>query len=218
MSGSPTAPGPALSESHVVALLAVLARARELGFLGPGELEPHVTHALGFGLAVGEAPRRAADLGSGAGVPGLALALLWPQLELVLVDAGARRVDHLNAAVEELHLGSRVRVVHERAELVGRDLEHRGRFDAVVARSFGVPAVTVECAAPLLVAGGVLVTSEPPGDPGRWTGLDGVAGLGMVAEGGVQAHGRHYHRCRKVGVTDERFPRRVGIPAKRPLF
>ena len=219
MSGPPTAPGgPALAEPDRAALLAVLARARDLGFLGPGELEPHVTHAMGFALALGEAPRRVADLGSGAGVPGLALALWWPDLELVLVEAGARRVEHLTTAVEELHLGPRVRVVHERAELVGRDPDHRGRFDAVVARSFAAPAVTAECAAPLLVLGGVLVTSEPPGDDDRWAGLRGVAGLGLSAEGGVQGSGRHYHRCRKVGATDERYPRRVGVPAKRPLF
>lgn len=209
---------PTLSDADTAGLLDVLARARDLGFLGPGELEPHISHALGFAAALTVVPDRAADLGSGAGLPGLVLALCWRDLELVLIDATARRVEHLAEAIDELGLGARVAVIHERAEIAGRTPGVREGFDAVVARSFAAPAITAECAAPLLALGGELVTSEPPDDAARWDGLTLGAGLGLVVDDAVAWHGMHYHRCRKVGPTDERFPRRVGVPAKRPLF
>jgi 16S rRNA (guanine527-N7)-methyltransferase len=90
----------------------------------------------------------------------------------------------------------------------------------VVARSFGSPAVTAECAAPFLEVGGILVVSEPPdrGASVRWP-VEGLADLGLapVASGGHR--GRFgYQVVEKQVPTPDRFPRRTGIPAKRPLF
>jgi 16S rRNA (guanine527-N7)-methyltransferase len=205
-----------------VTLDEVLGRARELGFLGPGPIEGHVAHSHGFAAAAGAPPpARAADLGSGGGVPGLVLAVIWPDSVLTLIDASQRRTAFLVAAVEALGLGDRVAVVRGRAEEIGRDAAHRGRYDAVVARGFGSPPVTAECAAPLLREGGRLVVSEPPDETDRWDldglaqlGLDGGARIGVSVAGGVA----HFRTFRAMTTCPDRYPRRTGIPGKRPLW
>lgn len=183
---------------------------------------------------------RVIDLGSGGGVPGLVVAVDLPEAELVLLEANTRRASFLAEVVEKCDLGSRVQVVARRAEEVGRDPLWRGRFDGVTARSFGPPAVTAECAAPLLRKGGALVVSEPPAERGRsaadqetapsrrnggcvgdgsserWP-IAGLAALGMAANGPVSV-GFTYQVVTQRHLCPDRFPRRNGVPAKRPLF
>ncbi len=195
-------------------LTEILLEAQRRGFIGPGGIEPHLAHADRFLAAVGAPPDRALDLGSGAGLPGLVLALAWPHSEWVLLDANARRAEFLVSAVQELGLADRVVVDHRRAELSGRDPDRRGTMAAVVARSFGRPAVVAECAAPFLAAGGYLVVSEPPEDTDRWP-EDGMAALGLEADPPASPG---FVRFRQIAPCPERYPRRDGVPAKRPLF
>ena len=181
-----------------------------------------MAHASGFAAAVeasgGGTPGRAADLGSGGGVPGLPLALHFVGCRWVLVESSVRRAAFLREAVAALNVEGRVDVVEARAEVVGRGPEWRGTFDLVVARSFGPPAVVAECAAPLLQVGGRAVVSEPPGgDPGRWP-VDGLHMLGMAAGPTVVAAEAAYQVLVQIAPCPQRFPRRVGVPAKRPLF
>lgn len=209
--------------AHRDVLVPVLEEARRLGFLGPGPVEAHLDHASGFAEAIqsgggGSPPGRAADLGSGAGLPGLPLALRLTETEWVLIEAGVRRAAFLRGAVADLGLVDRVSVVAARAEAVGRDPDHRRRYDLVVARSFGPPAVVAECAAPLLVRGGRAVISEPPGGaPDRWP-ADGLAALGMAPASSVAAGGAAFQIVVQERNCPDRWPRRVGIPGKRPLF
>ncbi len=200
-------------------LLAVLTEARRLGLLGPGPVEEHIEHAKGFAVAAGGAPLgQVVDLGSGAGIPGLVLALTWPDVPFVLVDASRRRSTFLDDAVVRLGLSARVGVVRARAEVLGRDDGWRGRAELVVARGFGPPAVVAECAAPLLVVGGRLVVSEPPDREGsRWP-APALAALGLDAGGVVEHAGRGYQVLRQERPCPPPFPRRAGIPSKRPLF
>ena len=209
----------------------MLEEARSLGFLGRGPISDHLRHARGFQEAVessGPVPARAVDLGSGGGVPGLALALAWPTSRWSLVEASQRRSAFLVGAVAELGLEARVEVVAERAESVGRDQTTRGQADLVVARGFGPPAVVAECAAPLLCVGGRLVVSEPPpgtvksGPSARWPRA-GLAPLGLEPVEGEErppeadtAGG--FQVLRQVSPCPSRYPRRTGIPAKRPLY
>lgn len=207
----------------MITLTAVLEESRRLGFLGPGPVEPHITHAEAFADAVDSAPARALDLGAGGGLPGLVLAVsAWPTTRWIFLDSQRKRTDFLRWAIEELDLADRIRVVTERAELAGRDEELRGRQDLVTSRSFGPPAVTAECAAPLLRRGGLLVVSEPPeADGARWPD-DGLAMVGLSAPDhlrvGASDHPVHLVRMRLDGEVADRFPRRVGIPTKRPIF
>jgi 16S rRNA (guanine527-N7)-methyltransferase len=196
-------------------LLAVWETAQQQGFVGRGPVGEHLLHARRFTAAVATAPRSGVDLGSGAGVPGLALALHWPESRWVLVEANQRRAAFLSSAIAALGLNPRVVVEPRRAEVVGRDASHRATHDLVVARAFGPPAVVAECGAPLLKVGGQLLVSEPPDDRNRWP-VDGLARLGLVDDATAAAPG--IARMRAETPCPDRFPRRVGVPTKRPLF
>jgi 16S rRNA (guanine527-N7)-methyltransferase len=158
----------------------------------------------------------AVDLGSGGGLPGLPLALLWPGTSWILVEAGTKRAAFLREAVGRLDLTDRVEVAARRAEEAGRSAL-RGAAECVVARSFGPPAVTAECAAPLLKVGGTLVVAEPPGgDPDRWD-PEGLTLLGL-SPGRSVTRPTAYQVLIQETPCPARFPRRTGIPNKRPLF
>lgn len=193
-----------------------LERARRLGVLGPGPIDDHVEHAEGFLEAlVDVAPgTTVVDLGSGGGVPGLIVVEARPDLRVVLLDAMEKRTALLAEAVGAMDADGRVQVRTGRAEVLGRDPELRGVASAVTARSFGGPATTAECAAPLLAVGGRLVVSEPPDGGDRWP-AEGLEPLGLEP-------GRSDVDGMKVLVQaqpcPDRFPRRNGLPAKRPLF
>jgi 16S rRNA (guanine527-N7)-methyltransferase len=196
-----------------------LQRAQSLGFLGPVGVETHVAHAEAFAAAVGPEPGLALDLGSGGGVPGLVLAASWPGSRWLLLDASLRRTVFLAEVVAELGWADRIEVRRQRAEPAGRDPELRGRFDLVVARSFAGPAATAECAAPFLRTGGILAVSEPSDGSGRWP-ADGLDRLGLRL-------GRHVvwpeipatiQLLVQVGQCPDRYPRRTGVPSKRPLW
>jgi 16S rRNA (guanine527-N7)-methyltransferase len=199
-------------------LRAVLERAQARRYLGPAHIDAQVTHAAGFAAAAAldREPELVVDLGTGGGLPGLVVALYWPTARVVLVEASAGRSAFLQGAVQELDLGSRVSVRHERAELSGRDPALRSGADVVVSRAFGGPAVAAECAAPLLCVGGVAVVSEPPEERSRWSSR-GLAELALEDEGTVLA-GARFRRLRAVALCPDRFPRRPGVPSKRPLF
>ena len=154
------------------------------------------------------------DLGSGGGVPGLILAADRPGMSWVFVESNLRRTSWLQEALEWVGLGN-VTIRNERAEDTGRS-ELRGRAAVVTARSFAAPAITAECAAPLLAPGGALWVSEPPVPPSdRWpaTGL-GELGLRAEPDSGAQSWASFVAER----PCPDRYPRRVGIPAKRPLF
>jgi len=203
----------------------VLRRAQDLGFLGPGPVERQVAHAVGLVRLVGPIDRFL-DLGSGGGLPGLVVALERPAASGVLLDAGARRCEFLEGAIMALGLEGRLTVVCGRAEELARERGLRERFPLVLARGFGPPPVVAECAVGFLAAGGRLVVTEPP--PGalqhaqahverRWP-ISGVTSLGfeparMLRDGDVGAV-----ELVRPGGVDERWPRRSGVPAKRPLW
>ena len=190
----------------------MLERARDLGALGPGPVEDHITHAQRFVDSLTDSTGRLLDLGSGGGIPGLVIALARPDLRITLLDSQARRVAFLDEAIDSLGL-SHVTAHHGRAEVLARDPDHRASYAAVTARSFGPPAVTAECAAGFLEVGGHLLVSEPPGHPNRWPSE-------QVGELGLEVGPRHdgIQLLRATSPCPDRWPRRDGMPAKRPLF
>jgi 16S rRNA (guanine527-N7)-methyltransferase len=204
------------------ALRPILEEARSAGFLGPGPVETHLDHAAGFAAAAEDAlahrPANFVDLGSGGGVPGLVLALTWPDARGVLIEARRRRCLFLSEAIRRIGADHRVEVVERRAEDVGRDPEYRESFELATARSFAPPAATAEIAAGLVAVGGVVVVSEPPDpDPDRWP-LPALAEVGF-GPAAVQVNGdAHYATIRKGTAAPDRIPRAVGRPGKRPLW
>ncbi len=211
-------------------LEAVLAEARQRSLTGNLPFAVQKAHSEEFlqVLLMEAVNGPVLELGSGGGLPGLVLAVEDRDLRLVLLDSAHRSADFLSWAVEELGLSARVEVVNARAEELGREKRYRGCFAAVVARSFGPPAVTAECAAPFLQVGGRLIVSEPPGEDAgtsgdlscptvtRWP-VEGCRKLGLVPEVGLR-HEFGFAVLRQASQCSDRYPRRPGIPAKRPLF
>jgi 16S rRNA (guanine527-N7)-methyltransferase len=160
------------------------------------------------------------DLGSGAGLPGLVLAIALPAAEVLLVDSQARKCDFMASAAETLGLDN-ARVVCARAENWHAGM---GRSDAVVARAVAVQPVVLEYAAPLLRMGGTLVDWR-----GRRGPTDEEAAVRAARELGLRrieirrvepfadARDHHLHLFEKVAETPARFPRRAGMARKRPL-
>jgi 16S rRNA (guanine527-N7)-methyltransferase len=167
------------------------------------------------------APRTAIDLGSGGGVPGIVLALARPSIAWTLVDSARRKADALRGFVEALGVRN-VTVVAERAETMGRG-DHRGAVDLVTARACAALPVLAEYALPLLRPGGTLLAWKGPNtdvELGSGATASRLLGGGVpeVHLTGVPALGDHrFVVIRKEGVTPDRYPRRPGEPARRPL-
>jgi 16S rRNA (guanine527-N7)-methyltransferase len=203
-------------------LVAVLEDAQRLGFVGPGPIIDQVVRSLAFAPVAGQPPRElAVDLGSGGGLPGLVLALYWQSSRWLLIDSNRRRALWLEGATKELSMAERVGVVCERAEETGRS-QRRAQAQLVTARSFGPPAATAECAAPLLRKGGRLLVSDPPEtQAARWP-APGLAKLGLELEASevvITAVGPvSVSSLTAVSLCPDLYPRRVGVPFKRLLF
>lgn len=214
----------ALRDKVDPALDAVLRRSFELGFLGSMPVTDQVDHALGF-VAIFESelggpPASVIDLGTGGGVPGLVLASCWPDSRVVLMDANERRTIFLEEVLAGWNGSRRAEVLRGRAELLGHDEVLREQFEAVTSRSFGRPAATAECGSSFLAVGGSMVISEPPDSDSaaRWPG-PGLYRLGLDPFTTLRPMVRFgYQVLRKFDSLDVRYPRRVGIPVKRPIF
>jgi 16S rRNA (guanine527-N7)-methyltransferase len=164
--------------------------------------------------------RRIADLGPGAGWPGLALAAALPDAHVSLVESAIRHCRYLERAVETAGLPN-VTVVHARAEEWRDGL---GAHDLVTARALAALPVILEYAAPLLADGGHVVAwkgAVPPeetADASAAAGTLGLAPAGVLAVtpyAGARDHTLHTY-C-KIAPTPARFPRRPGMATKRPL-
>lgn len=203
-------------------LVAFLEDGRRLGFLGPGDVRPHVEHAEAFAAALvdasgGRPPASLADLGSGGGLPGVVLARLWPSTRVLLVDASHRRCEHLRTVGGRLDL-DHVEVAEGRAEELAHRIEYRETFDAVTARSLDTPARTAELACGFLRVGGVAVVSEPPdARAGRWPEA-GLAALGFGPARRVAHGGRHFVALPKVDTTPAGVPRPTRRLVKQPAW
>ena len=188
---------------------------------GSAAVDVHIADSLSA-LAL-EPVRQAesvADLGSGAGFPGVVLAVALPRARVALVESAARKCEFLERLVSTLEIVN-ARVVNARAEAWPQGL---GAQDLVVARALAPLAVLCEYAAPLLGPGGTLVA---------WKGEVGAAEaesaeraaeiLGLQSEGAVRSApyagsvAHHLHVFRKVAPTPAGYPRRPGVARKRPL-
>jgi 16S rRNA (guanine527-N7)-methyltransferase len=163
------------------------------------------------------------DVGTGAGFPGLVLAIARPAFDVVLLDSLQKRVRFLESAVEALGLAG-VRVVHGRAEVVGQTDGWREGFDVATARAVARLNVLAELLLPLVRVGGMAVAWKGPGVEEEMQEAErAFRELGGEVE--------RIHWCtlpegrgeralvviRKVTTTPKRYPRKPGLPQKRPL-
>jgi 16S rRNA (guanine527-N7)-methyltransferase len=164
---------------------------------------------------------RIADVGAGAGFPGLALAVALPEARIDLIESVGRKCDFMRRAIDAAGIGN-AEVIQARSE---DWVAARGReaYDAVTARAVGRLSTLAELASPLLKPNGVLVAWKGKRDPDEETQIERASGeLSMrpeqILDVGDRAGSRHRHLhvIRKSGPTPPNLPRRPGIAKKRP--
>jgi 16S rRNA (guanine527-N7)-methyltransferase len=168
-------------------------------------------------------PIRMIDIGTGAGFPGIPLKIAYPHLRLTLVESVGKKAEFCRHIVEILKL-ERVEVLQARAEDLGQTTGHREVYDLAVARAVASLPVLIEYLLPLVKVGGRVIAQKGEAAPAEV----------HAAEHALRVLGGRIHQVKPVvlpGVADERFlviidkiaatpgtyPRRSGLPAKRPL-
>ncbi len=194
----------------------------------------HVLDALAGvrAFGAGPLPRTIIDLGSGAGFPALPLAIALPAhvrarlgagLErIVALEARAKKCAFMRAAARELGLGGRFEVVEQRAEQAAHEAPWRERFDLATARALAPLRVLVELALPFVRPGGALVAWKGPRAEAEIAAARRAiellgGGPPEVIPSGIAGRDLVFVRVPKRRGCPARFPRRTGVPRKRPL-
>jgi 16S rRNA (guanine527-N7)-methyltransferase len=175
----------------------------------------HVADALAGLHLVDATAGDIVDVGSGTGVPGLVLALVRPDRAVHLVESVQKKAAVLTAIATELGAHN-VDVRAERAEDLGRGAG-RDRFGLAVCRALAPPPVAVELCLPLIRPGGRLVIWAGETDAGAIERAALEVGGALEAIDPAPGDRRSFVVVAKTGPTPERFPRRPGMAAKRPL-
>jgi 16S rRNA (guanine527-N7)-methyltransferase len=171
----------------------------------------------------GEPPGRVIDVGTGAGFPGLPLKILYPSMQLTLVESVGKKTAFCRHMVETLQL-DHVEIVTGRAEVVGQDPAHRESYDCAIARAVANMPVLAEYLLPLTCRGGIALAQKGSSAPaeahaaekafqilgGRLRELVPVQLPGIAEE-------RYLVVMEKVAATPPQYPRLPGTPAKKPL-
>ena len=185
-------------------------------------LDVHIAEALAVAAELSPADgSRWLDLGTGGGLPGLVLALAFPNVSWALLDATEKKVVAVEQFARKLQLGN-VECVAGRAEVLAHDRRYRGRFAGVVSRAVAPLPTLTELARGFLAPDGVLAAIKGP----RWADELRAAGPAMRALRFAEAAGvvvdsaarpTWLVRMRAVGPPPAGFPRRTGIPKSQPL-
>src|SRR5918911_3458738 len=171
------------------------------------------------------AARRLADVGSGGGLPGIPIKIVAPDLRTTLVESTAKKARFLARAVENLSLEG-VEVTNARVEEAARTDEHRGTYDIATARAVARLSVVAEYCVPLLRVGGYVISMKGrPEDAEIAEGERAAAELGARVLDVISVPRlpelEKKERCliilQKVEDTPREYPRKVGVPAKKPL-
>jgi 16S rRNA (guanine527-N7)-methyltransferase len=220
LSAAPPAAEPALE-----ALLELLAEPRApISVASAAEArDVHIADSLaGLEFEALSSARRVADLGSGAGLPGLVLAACLPDGRFDLVESVGRKCDFLREASERMAL-TNATVICQRSEEWAAGAG-REAYRAVTARAVGSLATVAELASPLLAEGGVLIAWKGARSLDEETELSRAAGRLAIEPIEVApvspyagSRDRHIHLLRKNGPTPNELPRRPGLAAKRPF-
>src|SRR5215210_3820217 len=169
--------------------------------------------------------RRLADVGSGGGLPGLPLKVAAPRLGVALIEATGKKVRFLKRAVDTLSLDG-VEVLNGQVEELGRTGEHRGAYDVTTARAVARLSVVAEYCVPLLRVGGYTISmkgrleDEEVSEGERAAEMLGAEVQEIIRVPRLPEIGEKQRSLivlRKVGETPNRYPRGVGVPAKKPL-
>jgi len=169
------------------------------------------------------AETRLIDVGTGAGFPGLPLKIVCSDLHLTLLEATGKKVRFLKHLCERLELDN-VTVLHGRAEELGQDPSHREQYDWALARAVAEMPILCEYLLPLVRVGGTCLAQKGENAPAEV----GQAERALTLLGGrlarlvpIELHGlaetRYLVLVEKLAPTPVKYPRRTGVPSKRPL-
>jgi 16S rRNA (guanine527-N7)-methyltransferase len=209
------------------------ASAREFNLVSASVRDPdaierrHIGESLAFGALLASRGllhegAKVIDVGSGAGLPGLPMAIAWPALHVTLLEATGKKCRFLETVASSLEL-EHVTVVEGRAEEWAHDEAHRGAYDLVVARAVAALPVLLEYCVPFLRVGGALAAAKGSAAQSELDASQAaLRELGAALEDVVPLvlPGLPPQRVvvvRKVAETPARYPRRTGIPSKRPI-
>jgi 16S rRNA (guanine527-N7)-methyltransferase len=225
---APPLPGSRLDEVQRATITRVLElleteRASVSSVTEPGRSwRVHVADSLtGLELAQLATAQRIADIGSGAGFPGLVLAVALPMSQVDLIESVGRKCAFIQRAIDDAGIGN-ARVINARSEDLASG-EGRESYGAVTARAVGRLSTLAELASPLLKENGVLVAWKGKRDPDEEFQLANAAETLAMQPEEIRHVGpyagsthRHLHLIRKSGSTPEKLPRRAGMAKKRP--
>ena len=167
--------------------------------------------------------KRIIDIGTGAGFPGLPMALIFPNSQVTLLDSTGKKIAFIETVLSALALNN-VKTLLGRAEEIGQQYEHRQNYDVAVIRAVGNVSVCAEYSLPLVRKGGLAIIYR-----GSWSEAENesletaVEQLGGVVElieefaTPLSNSMRHCLYLRKVTNTPISFPRGVGIPSQKPI-
>jgi len=166
---------------------------------------------------------RIVDIGTGAGFPGIPIRIACPQVNIVLVESIGKKAQFCQHVVDQLEL-TNVIVINSRAEQVGRNPEHRGSFDWALARAVAKLPTLLEYLIPLVKVGGGAIAQKGDTAPAEaQTAEVALEVLGGKLEEIIPVElpsvteTRHLVVVRKTAATPQQYPRRAGVPGKRPL-
>ena len=174
-----------------------------------------------FGSIIDKEDVRVIDIGTGAGFPGIVLGILKPTWQITLLDSLNKRVDFLNTVISELALEN-CTAVHGRAEELARDDSYRFGFDLVVSRAVAELPVLLELCMPFVSDDGFFVSYKGPGYEEELSHASGAMSELKVADRftmqfGLSNSTRVLIGFEHVDSLPDKYPRRAGIPMKRPL-
>jgi 16S rRNA (guanine527-N7)-methyltransferase len=166
---------------------------------------------------------RVVDVGTGAGFPGIPLKIVYPSIRLTLVESVKKKADFCRYLVNQLGL-SGVNVILGRAEEIGQSIEHREQYDWAIARAVAILPVLAEYLLPLVKIGGAMLAMKG----------DSATAEAHESENAFRILGGHLRRLvpitlphvvdehflvviDKIAATPQGYPRRVGVPCKKPL-
>lgn len=163
------------------------------------------------------------DVGSGAGFPGIPLAIMLPDVHVVLVDALDKRVKFLRSVIDALHLNAEA--IHARAEDAARRADLREQFDIATARAVAAANLLAEYLLPFVRVGGSMMALKGPSLDEELAeaayALEVLGGRAVRTET-LQIPGRDWsHRVayiEKIAPTPDKYPRKPGMPEKKPLI
>ena len=185
-------------------------------------IRKHLIDSLSCLEAAGT-PETAVDIGTGGGFPGVPLAIALPETRFTLIDSVEKKLRIVEEICNDLDINN-IEIYHGRAEDLAREEDHRDYYDLCVSRAVANMQTLCELCLPFVKKGGRLIAYKGPECVDE---VKAAAKAMEELEGRLQAiapqpgtEGMEGHSLviiEKIGVTDPRYPRRAGVPSKKPL-